>query len=93
LAIERVIGGGQTGADQAGWRAAHAAGIATGGSMPRGFLTEQGPRPEFAEMFGAVELDSPDYPPRTRANVCDSDGTLVFGNPATRAIPSVGPGR
>jgi predicted Rossmann-fold nucleotide-binding protein len=84
LAIELVIGGGQTGADQAGWRAAHAAGIPTGGSMPRGFLTVQGPRPEFAATFGAVELEAPDYPPRTRANVRDSDGTLIFGNPATR---------
>jgi hypothetical protein len=37
--IERVISGGQTGADQAGWRAARAAGIPTGGFMPKGFLT------------------------------------------------------
>jgi hypothetical protein len=47
--IERVIAGGQTGADQAGWRAARASGIATWGFMPLGFLTEDGPRPEFAE--------------------------------------------
>jgi hypothetical protein len=33
-------------------------GIATGGLMPEGFLTEARPRPEFAEMFGA------DLPPR-----------------------------
>jgi hypothetical protein len=51
--LDRVVSGGQTGADQAGWRAARASGIATGGWMPAGFLTEAGPRPEFAEMFGA----------------------------------------
>ena len=46
--LERVISGGQTGADQAGWRAARAFGIPTGGAMPKGFLTEDGPCPEFA---------------------------------------------
>jgi len=29
--LERVVSGGQTGADQGGWRAARVAGIATGG--------------------------------------------------------------
>ena len=33
--IELVISGGQTGADQAGWRSAKKAGIATGGYMPK----------------------------------------------------------
>jgi hypothetical protein len=79
----RILSGGQSGADQAGWRAARAAGIPTGGSMPRGFLTEDGPRPEFAELYGAVDLQSPTYPPRTRKNVEDSDATVWFGNPLT----------
>jgi len=48
--LERVISGGQTGADQAGWRAARASGIPTGGAMPGGFLTEDGARPDFAEL-------------------------------------------
>jgi hypothetical protein len=38
--IERVVTGGQTGADQGGLRAARAAGIATGGWAPQGWLTE-----------------------------------------------------
>jgi Circularly permutated YpsA SLOG family len=38
--LDRVVSGGQTGADQAGWRAARAVGLATGGWMPYGFLTE-----------------------------------------------------
>jgi hypothetical protein len=76
--LERVISGGQTGADQAGWRAARSAGLATGGWMPRGFLTEDGPRPEFAGQFGAVEHESVGSEARTIANIRDSDGTLIF---------------
>ena len=65
--LERVISGGQTGADQAGWRAARAYGIPTGGAMPKGFLTEDGPRPEFAELYGAVELPTRELPGADRA--------------------------
>lgn len=78
--LDRVISGGQTGADQAGWRAAKACGIPTGGWMPLGFLTEDGPRPEFAEMYGAAELGSAEYPARTRANVRESGATIWFGD-------------
>jgi hypothetical protein len=77
--IEREISGGQTGADQAAWRAAKAVGIPTGGWMPRGFLTEDGPCPKFAELYGAVETLSATYPPRTQKNVEDSDATVWFG--------------
>lgn len=80
MILERVISGGQTGADQAGWRAAKAAGIVTGGWMPRGFLTEDGPRPEFAGMYGAREHESREYLPRTRQNVADAHATLIFGD-------------
>jgi Circularly permutated YpsA SLOG family len=41
--ITLVISGGQTGADQAGWRAAQACDIPTGGWMPLHFMTENGP--------------------------------------------------
>jgi putative molybdenum carrier protein len=78
--LHRVISGGQTGADQAGWKAAQTTGIPTGGAMPRGFRTEEGPRPEFAELYGAHELGTDSYPARTDANVHDSDGTLWFGH-------------
>jgi hypothetical protein len=79
--LDRVVSGGQTGTAQAGWLAARVSGIATGGRMPEGFLTEAGPRPEFAEMFGAVEMPGGDYPERTRANARDSDATIWFGDP------------
>jgi hypothetical protein len=39
--------------------------------MPLGFLTEDGPRPDFAEKFWAVEMPGGGYPERTRANVSD----------------------
>jgi Circularly permutated YpsA SLOG family len=76
--IKKVISGGQTGADQSGWRSAKAVGIDTGGWMPKGFLTEDGPRPEFAELYGAQEHQSPKYPPRTRANILWADATFIF---------------
>jgi hypothetical protein len=72
---ERIVSGGQTGADQASWRAAQAMGIATGGRMPRGFLTEDGPRPEFADRYGAVAMPTGGDPERTRANARDSKAT------------------
>src|SRR5689334_22146709 len=78
--LERVISGGQAGVDQACWRAARSCGIPTGGWMPRSFLTEDGPRPEFAELYGAVEHPSSNYPMRTRANARDSDATIWFGD-------------
>lgn len=77
--IERVISGFQSGADIGGIRAAWSCDIPTGGWMPRGWLTEDGPRPEYAEMYGAREHSSEKYPPRTYANVRDSDATIWFG--------------
>lgn len=82
--IELVISGGQSGADQAGWRAAKAAGIPTGGFMPRGFKTEDGPRPEFAELYGAKEMPTADYGLRTDANVREADWVVWFGNQNSR---------
>jgi hypothetical protein len=93
--IERVISGGQRGADQAGWRAARACGIPTGGWMPMGFRTEGRPdaddppgpdesHPEFADLYGAKALESLEYRLRTRANVREADAVAWFGDPLTR---------
>lgn len=79
--IERVISGGQTGADRAGWEAAKAAGIPTGGWMPNGFKAEDGCHPEFAELYGAKQHPSAEYRDRTISNIGLADMTLVFGNP------------
>lgn len=76
--IEKVISGGQTGADRAALEVAAERGVATGGTAPKGYLTERGPDPSLA-AFGVVEHASEKYPPRTYANVRDSDGTVWFG--------------
>ncbi len=76
--IDLLVCGFQTGADIGGARAAKALGIPTDGWMPRGYLTEDGPRPDYATEFGAREHESPDYPPRTRANVALADLSLIF---------------
>jgi len=47
--------------------------------MPRGFRTEAGPCPVLAELYGLQEHPSPSYPPRTRQNVKDADGTVWVG--------------
>lgn len=86
MILRRVISGFQTGSDIGGILAAKAAGLEVGGTMPRGFLTEDGQRPEFAELYGAVEHESSDYPPRTKANASDSDGTIWFGTGDSRGF-------
>lgn len=76
----KVISGCQTGADEAGVTAAHSLGIPTGGTMPKGWRTQTGPRPDLAEKFKMVESPSSSYKPRTRKNVVDSNVTILFGN-------------
>lgn len=78
MRLERVISGGQTGADRGGLIAAKAAGLRTGGWMPKGFLAHDGLRPELADLYGVQEHDSPKYPPRTALNVKESDATIRF---------------
>ena len=78
-----IISGGQTGAEQAGWRAARAFGVGCGGWMPKAFMTDDGPRPEFAAQYGAAALpDDNDSAPSVR-NVQVSDATLWFGETTT----------
>lgn len=82
----RVITGGQVGVDVGAWRAARACGIETGGWMPPGFMTEAGPRPEFAELYGAIEIRegwanasmAAQYRERTRLNVEEATHVLLL---------------
>ena len=76
--LRKVISGGQVGADRGGLRAAKAAGLPTGGWMPRGFLALDGYRPEFATEFGLREHPRTEYRPRTRMNILDAGGTIRF---------------
>ncbi|HYE79175.1 MAG TPA: putative molybdenum carrier protein [bacterium] len=78
LGVERVVSGGQTGADQGGLRGAQDAAVPTAGWAPKGWLTEDGPAPWLAAL-GLLEYPQSGYPPRTRANVRESDATLLVG--------------
>lgn len=80
--IASVRSGGQSGCDQGALRGAKAAGIPTGGWAPKGWRTEDGPAPWLAE-FGLVQHASDTYAGRTVANVRESDGTLIIGDPTS----------
>lgn len=81
---EKIISGGQTGADIGGLVGARRAGIPTGGTAPRDFKTEKGPKPEELKAFGLVMHPSAHYRDRTKENVIASDATLIFcENPDT----------
>lgn len=70
---ERIVSGGQTGADRAALDFAIRHGYPHGGWAPRGREAEDGcisPRYQLTELEGG-------YRQRTRRNVEDSDGTLI----------------
>lgn len=80
--LRKIISGGQTGADQAGLSAGEKLGLETGGTAPPGFMTDAGRTWLLKSHYGLVEGE-PDprvYPKRTRKNVQDSDGTVLFGD-------------
>jgi len=75
LMVEKIISGGQTGADRAAldWAIAHD--IKHGGWCPHGRLAEDGVIPVRYQL---TETPSADYAQRTEWNVRDSDATLIF---------------
>jgi hypothetical protein len=73
--IKKIISGGQTGADQAGLDAAIDAKIPHGGFIPKGRLTEVGQLPA---KYNLVEMRTKSYPARTKKNIFESDGTVIF---------------
>jgi hypothetical protein len=77
--VEKIISGGQTGADQAALDAAIELGLPHGGSIPLGRKTEAG---RLSDKYQLQELDTSSYPKRTEQNVIDSDGTLIMSHGA-----------
>lgn len=75
MTLQKIVSGGQQGVDRFALQAAHEATLQTGGWAPKGWRTLDGPDLELPKL-GLLEHPSPDYPPRTEANVRDSDGTL-----------------
>ena len=73
--IEKIVSGGQTGADRAGLDWALKARIPHGGWCPRGRRAEDGVIPAEYQL---VETPARDYDERTAWNVRDSDGTAIF---------------
>jgi hypothetical protein len=73
--VLKIISGGQTGADRAALDFAIARGIPHGGSCPKGRRAEDGVIDTKYQLTETAEEKSIH---RTRANVQDSDGTVVF---------------
>lgn len=86
--LQKVISGGQTGADRAALEAALAQGIATGGTAPIGFVTCDAATGDISlkEKFGLTELPlssarqslALQYCSRSQINVQNSDATVAF---------------
>ncbi len=74
MTLDRIICGGQTGADRAGLDAALAAGLPVGGYCPKAREAEDGPIPD---KYPLIEIKQ-GYRQRTIKNVEASDATLIF---------------
>ena len=74
--IQKIVSGGQTGADIAGVDAAIACNVPYSGWLPKGRKTENGPLSERYTDFQVMTRGG--YPKRTEQNVIDSDGTVIF---------------
>ena len=70
-----IISGGQTGVDRAALDAALEMGVPCAGWCPEGRVAEDG---VIDARYPLTELPGGGYADRTRANVRDSDGTLVL---------------
>jgi hypothetical protein len=73
--LQKIVSGGQTGADRAALDFAMEHGIPHGGWCPKGRLAEDGP---IDARYQLNETPSTSYSQRTEWNVRDSDGTVVF---------------
>jgi hypothetical protein len=75
--IQKIISGGQTGADRAALDFAIRHNIPYGGWVPKGRKTEDGTLPE---QYNLPEMPTGQYSKRTEKNVLDSDGTLIISH-------------
>ena len=72
---EKIVSGGQTGADRAGLDVGLTLDLPIGGWCPQGRRVEDGPIPDG---YLLVETAERNYQTRTQRNVEDSDGTLIL---------------
>lgn len=73
--LKKIVSGGQSGVDRGSLDAAIALGIPHGGWCPYDRRAEDGP---IADRYQLQCTRSADYRVRTRRNVLQSDGTLIF---------------
>lgn len=73
----KIVSGGQTGADRAALDAAIDCNIAHGGWCPAKRLAEDG---VIDKKYQLQETESSNYAVRTKANVLDSDVTIIFSH-------------
>jgi len=90
MANVKIVSGGQTGVDRGALEAAVALGLEYGGWAPARWLAERGGRgatalPEVPACYRDKMREYPDqgsnaanYRARTKANVCDSQATLIL---------------
>jgi len=77
MKLEKIISGGQTGADRAALDFAIDHDIPYGGWVPKGRKTEDGTLPL---KYHLREMPTGDYSQRTLQNVLDSDGTAIISH-------------
>jgi len=75
--LEKIISGGQTGADQGALDTAIRLGIDHGGWIPRGRKTEAGPLPD---KYDLTEMPTDEYHLRTEKNVVSAEATVIFSH-------------
>lgn len=75
IILEKIISGGQTGADRAALDWAMRYGIETGGWCPKKRKAEDG---KISAKYNLIETESATYRERTGLNVRDSDGTIIL---------------
>lgn len=73
--IDKIVSGGQTGADRAALDFAIRHNMPHGGWVPKGRRAEDGPLPRH---YLLDEMPTTGYPERTRRNVIESDGTVII---------------
>lgn len=82
MMFHKIVTGGQTGVDRAALDAATLLDFEYGGWCPKGRLDEKGKIPEkynnLKEVSGDFKTDKENYDSRTKKNIEDSDGTLIF---------------
>jgi Circularly permutated YpsA SLOG family/Domain of unknown function (DUF6794) len=77
MLLDKIISGGQTGADRAALDFAIKHKIPHGGWAPKGRIAEDGPLPK---KYKLTESPTTSYQRRTEQNVIGSDGTLIVSH-------------